>query len=199
MEFREVVRRRRMVRRFDQGPVPPETMDRILDAGRRAPTAGFAQGVDFVVMDTPESVANFWRITRDPEFGWEPEDIAVGPTVIVLPIADQRRYIERYSQPDKIDFGMDEAANWPVKFWEIDAAMASMMMLLAAVDECLGGWFFGITHGERALLDHLGVPEGLRPVGIVGFGVRADDEEPTGSWTSRTRRPFDDQVHRGRW
>jgi nitroreductase len=199
MEFREVVRRRRMVRRFDQAPVPPDTMDRILDAGRRAPTAGFSQGVDFVVMDTAELVADFWRITRDPEFGWEEEDIAVGPTVIVLPIADHRRYLERYSQPDKIDFGMDEAANWPVKFWEIDAAMASMVMLLAAVDEGVGGWFFGITHGERDLLDHLGVPKGLRPVGIVSFGVRADDEEPTGSWTSRRRRPFEDQVHRGGW
>ncbi|HEY6566539.1 MAG TPA: nitroreductase family protein [Actinomycetota bacterium] len=199
MEFRQVVRRRRMVRRFDQAPVPTEVMDRVLDAGRRAPSAGFSQGVDFVVLDTPESVADFWRITRDPEFGWEPEDIAVGPTVIVLPIADHRRYIERYSQPDKIDFGMDEAANWPVKFWEIDAAMASMMMLLAAVDEGLGGWFFGITHGERGLLDRLGVPEGLRPVGIIGFGVRAEDEEPSGSWMSRRRRPFEDQVHRGGW
>ena len=199
MEFREVVRRRRMVRRFDQRDVPVETMDRVLDAGRRAPSAGFSQGVDLVVLDTPGLVADFWRITRDPEFGWDLDDVAVGPTVIVLPIADHRRYLERYAQPDKIGFGMDDAEHWPVKFWEIDAAMASMMMLLAAVDEGLGGWFFGITHGERDLLDHLGVPADLRPVGIIGFGFRAGDEEPTGSWTSRTRRPFDDQVHRGGW
>jgi nitroreductase len=199
MEFQEVVRHRRMVRRFDQRPVPAATMDRVLEAARRAPSAGFSQGFDFVVLDTPGSVADFWRITRDPVFGWDPEDIAVGPTVIVLPIADHRRYIERYSQPDKIEFGMDEAANWPVKFWEIDAAMASMMMLLAAVDEGLGGWFFGITHGERALLDHVGVPHGLRPVGILGFGLRVEDEEPSGSWMTRKRRPFEDQVHRGTW
>ena len=199
MEFREVVRRRRMVRRFDQRPVPVATMDRVLEAGRHAPSAGFSQGVDLLVLDTPELVADFWRITRDPEFGWDLEDVAAGPTVIVLPIADHRRYLERYSQPDKIEFGMDDAANWPVKFWEIDASMASMLMLLAAVDEGLGGWFFGITHGERDLLDYLGVPEGLRPVGILGFGVPAADEEPSGSWMSRERRPFDDQVHRGTW
>lgn len=199
MEFREVVRRRRMVRRFDQRPVPLATMDRVLEAGRRAPSAGFSQGVDLLVLDTPELVADFWRITRDPEFGWDHEDVAAGPTVIVVPIADHRRYLERYSQPDKIEFGMDDAANWPVKFWEIDASMASMLMLLAAVDEGLGGWFFGITYGERDLLDHLGVPEGLRPVGILGFGVPAADEEPSGSWMSRERRPFDDQVHRGTW
>ncbi len=199
MEFSEVVRRRRMVRRFDQRPVPRETMDRVLETGRRGPSAGFAQGVEFLVMDQPEDLAAFWQITRDPEFGWDVDDVAVGPTVLVLPIPDPGRYLERYSQPDKIAFGMDETEHWPVKFWEIDAAMASMLMLLAAVDEGLAGWFFGITHGERELLDRLGVPEGLRPIGIMGFGFRADDERPSGSWTTRERRPFEEQVHRGRW
>ena len=55
MEFAEVVRRRRMVRRFDRRPVPREVIDRILDVARRGPSAGFAQGVDFLVLDTPET------------------------------------------------------------------------------------------------------------------------------------------------
>jgi nitroreductase len=188
-----------MIRRFDQRPVPEEVMDRLLEAGRRAPSAGFAQGVDFLVLDTPEAVSSFWSMTRDPEFGWDPEDVAVGPTVLVLPIPDARRYTERYAQPDKIAFGMDDAANWPVKFWEVDASMAAMQMLLAAVDEGLGGWFFGITHGERDLLDRYGVPEGVRPIGILGFGYAATDETPSGSGSSRPRRPFTDQVHRNGW
>jgi nitroreductase len=74
-----------------------------------------------------------------------------------------------------------------------------MLMLLAAVDEGLGGWFFGITHGERELLDRFGVPAGLRPIGILGFGFRADDETPSGSWMQRRRRPFEDQIHRDGW
>jgi nitroreductase len=198
MEFRDVVRHRRMVRRFDQRPVPREVTDRVLDAGRRAPSAGFSQGLELLVLDTPETVAAFWETTRDPEFGWE-HDVAVGPTILVLPLPDPARYTERYSQPDKIRFGMDQQANWPVRFWEIDAAMAAMLMLLAAVEEGLGGWFFGISHGERPLLDGLGVPGGLRPIGVLGLGYRADDEEPSGSWATRPRRPFDDQVHRNGW
>jgi nitroreductase len=199
MEFSEVLRHRRMVRRFDRRPVSVDVMDRVLDAGRRAPSAGFAQGVDFLVLDTPETVASFWDLTRDPEFGWDPEEVAAGPTVLVLPIPDARRYTERYTQPDKIAFGMDDAANWPVKFWEVDASMAAMQMLLAAVNEGLGGWFFGITHGERDLLDRYGVPPGLRPIGILGFGYAASDEAPSGSGTSRSRRAFEDQVHRNGW
>ena len=188
-----------MVRRFDQRPVPRDVIDRIIDIGRRAPSAGFSQGLELLVLDTPEMVASFWETTRDPEFGWESETVAHGPTVLILPLPDPKRYLERYAQPDKIEFGMDEEANWPVRFWEIDAAMASMLMLLAAVDEGLGGWFFGITHGERELLDGFGVPAHLRPIGILGLGHRAEDEEPSGSWMKRRRRPLDEQIHRNGW
>ena len=65
-------------------------MDRILEAGRRAPSAGFSQGLELLVLDTPETIAEFWAITRDDEFPWEDEDIAVGPTVLVLPLPDKR-------------------------------------------------------------------------------------------------------------
>ena len=72
-------------------------------------------------------------------------------------------------------------------------------MLLAAVDEGLSGWFFGITHGERALLDRFGVPGHLRPIGIMGFGFREEGEQPSGSWRTRERRPLHDQLHRNGW
>jgi nitroreductase len=199
MEFRDVVRHRRMVRRFDRRPVPRDVVDRIVDIGRRAPSAGFAQGLELLVLDTPEAIGSFWETTRDPAFGWEDATVEHGPTVLILPLPDARRYLDRYSQPDKIDFGMDEEANWPVRFWEIDAAMASMQILLAAVDEGLGGWFFGIAYGERAILDLFGVPSRLRPIGIIGLGYRAEDEEPSGSWMRHRRRPLEEQIHRNGW
>ncbi len=194
-----MVGRRRMIRRFDQRSVPRELIDRIADIGRRAPSAGFSQGLELLVLDTPQTVADFWVLTNDPADGWDPDDVAAGPTVIVMPIPDAGRYTQRYSEPDKIAFGMDREENWPVRFWDIDAAMAAMLMLLAAVDEGIGGWFFGITYGERALLDRFGVPADLRPIGILGFGYRAEDERPTGSWVTRRRRPLGEQIHRNGW
>jgi nitroreductase len=199
MEFRDVVGRRRMIRRFEQRSVPRELIDRIADIGRRAPSAGFSQGLELLVLDTPQTVADFWVLTNDPADGWDPDDVAAGPTVIVMPIPDAGRYTQRYSEPDKVAFGMDREENWPVRFWDIDAAMAAMLMLLAAVDEGIGGWFFGITYGERALLDRFGVPADLRPIGILGFGYRAEEERPTGSWVTRRRRPLGEQIHRNGW
>ncbi|MBA3689947.1 MAG: nitroreductase family protein, partial [Actinobacteria bacterium] len=150
-------------------------------------------------LDTPDTVADFWTLTTDPTGGWDPDDVASGPTVIVVPLPDADRYTRRYAEPDKIAFGMDRPERWPVKFWDIDAAMAAMLMLLAAVDSGIGGWFFGITHGERVLLDRFHVPAGLRPIGILGFGYRAEDEHPAGSWVGRRRRPLAEQIHRNGW
>jgi nitroreductase len=199
MEFREVLRRRRMVRAFEQRPVPREIVDRLLDAARRAPTAGFAQGVDFVVLDTPEAVGRFWALTDDPGFPMEPEEIAAGPPVVVLAFSDPARYLARYSEPDKIGFGLDRAEAWPVAFWDTDTAMACMVLLLAAVDEGLGAWFFGATYGEAELRTALGVPEDRNLIGIVGLGYADPAERQKGSGASRPRRPFDEQVHPGRW
>jgi nitroreductase len=60
MEFRDVVRRRRMVRSYEPGrPVPPEVIDRIVRNGLRAPSAGFSQGWGFLVLDNPADISQF--------------------------------------------------------------------------------------------------------------------------------------------
>ena len=52
---------------------------------------------------------------------------------------------------------MDTEVGWPVRYWDLDAAMAVMLMLLTAVDEGVGAWWFGVFHGAAALLRDLGV------------------------------------------
>jgi nitroreductase len=199
VEFRDVVRHRRMVHRFADTPVPPEVLQRILDVGRRGPTAGFAQGIEFLVLDEPGAVAAFWELIDDPRFPMEPEELAVAPPVLVLPIPDRERYLARYAEDDKAPFGLQSADAWPVPFWDTDAAMAAMLMLLAAVDEGLGAWFFGIAYGEEAVLRRFGIPDGLRPIGVVGLGYALADEVPTGSGVRRPRRPLTDLLHRNAW
>jgi nitroreductase len=197
VELREVVRRRRMVRRFDPRPLPAETLERILRSATRAPSAGFSQGLDLLVLEGPEAVRGFWRATTDPRFG-KPYSTAE-PPVIVLVLADKQAYLDRYAAPDKAGLGMDVEAGWPVPYWDMDAAMAVMLMLLTAVDEGVGAWWFGVFSGAEALLRDLGVPAGRRLVGAVALGYPAADDRPGGSATTRPRRPLDEVVHRGRW
>jgi nitroreductase len=197
MELREVVRRRRMVRRFDPRPLPAGTLDRILHSATRAPSAGFSQGLDLLVLEEPEAVRGFWAATTDPRFG-TPYSSAE-PPAIVLVLSDKQAYLDRYAAPDKAGLGMEVEEGWPVPYWDMDAAMAVMLMLLTAVDEGIGAWWFGVFHGAGALLRDLGVPEGRRLVGAVALGHPAADDRPGGSARTRPRRPLDQVVHRGRW
>ena len=196
MDFDEVVRRRRSVRSYRPEAPDAALLDRLVDRARRAPTAGFSQGIDFVVLDAVEQVDRFWQLTADPDDRGHDEDL---PPALVLILADPMRYVARYSDPDKIEFGLDEMEAWPVRFWDVDAGMAAMQLQLAAVNEGLATWFFGIADGEPELRAALGIPDDRNMIGVVALGYRTDDEVPTGSGTIRSRRPLDEQLHRNGW
>ncbi len=61
MEFRDVLRRRRMVRSYTDTPVSAFQIDRITSAGMRAPSAGGTRGQRFVVVTSPEVIAELAR------------------------------------------------------------------------------------------------------------------------------------------
>ena len=119
--------------------------------------------------------------------------------VVVIPCSSKAAYLGRYAEPDKGWTDEDEA-RWPVPFWHMDAAMASLLILLTAVDEGLGSCFFGIPpEHEPAVRDAFGIPPEFDPVGAITLGHRAPDEAPSGSATTRRRKPQADVVHRGSW
>jgi nitroreductase len=199
LEFAEVVRRRRMVRTYTDRPVPRELVDRILDAGRRAPSAGFSQGWAFVVLEGDEQTASFWALTapagRGPGAQW---DRLRHAPVVIIPLAHRQAYLDRYAEPDKAGLGLDRAESWRVPFWLVDAAFATMSMLLAATDAGLGALFFGLGGGESELLTHLGVPAGYEPIGAIALGWPAEHDSRSPS-LARGLRARSEVVHFGRW
>lgn len=199
MEFAEVVRRRRMVRDYDPDrPVPPEVVDRLLDHAVRAPSAGFAQGWGFLVLDEPADRERFWAAAT-PDRGGRDRWLAGmrRAPLIVVPHANRSAYLDRYAEPDK---GWTDRAEdrWPVPYWYVDAGFASLLMLLTVVDEGLGACFFGIpperTAAYRAAFD---VPAEFTPVGAITIGYRAPDQRSPS--LRRGRRPVTEVVYRGRW
>ena len=198
MEFREVVRRRRMVRRYAAEPVDPAVVDRMVEHAQRAPNAGFSQGWAFLVLDTPDDVALFWESSgADPDThnAWL-DGMRTAPVVIV-PLACKDAYLDRYAQPDTgwTDRSEDR---WPVPYWWVDAGMAALLILQTAVDEGLGACFFGIQ-GEHfeSFRTAFGIPDDHTPVGAITIGHRVPDTGVAGSPARRERRT--NLVHRGRW
>ncbi|MBA2624438.1 MAG: nitroreductase family protein [Acidimicrobiia bacterium] len=199
MELSEALRRRRMVRAFVPGrPVAPEVLDRVLDAGRRVPSAGNSQGLDLVVLEG-DATTTYWHLafpsaSARARFRWQ--GLLAAP-VLVVPVVSAAAYAERYAEGDKGATGLGEEAAWSVPYWFVDGGMGLLALLLVAVDEGLGACFFGLFEREEALLGALGVPPGRRALGVVALGHPAPDEP--GRSVARPRRPLDEVVHRGRW
>ncbi|MCA1846429.1 MAG: nitroreductase family protein, partial [Actinobacteria bacterium] len=60
MDFEDVVRRRRMVRNFEDRPVPGDVVERLVANALRGPSAGFSQGFELLVLNGPEETGRYW-------------------------------------------------------------------------------------------------------------------------------------------
>lgn len=198
MELRDAVLRRRMVRRFDpELEVSPDTVRRLLELAVRAPSAGFSQGWDFLVLRGTERAA-FWAATTDDGIpdSWL-RGVTAAPVLIVC-CSDKNAYLRRYARTDK-PWQDESEEHWPVPYWDVDTGMAALLMLLGAVDEDLGALFFGVPV-ERldAVREAFGIPADRGIVGVVAIGHPAESK-PSGSTRAVRRRELGEVVHFGRF
>jgi len=196
MDFQAVVRRRRMVRNFEDRPLPPEAVERILDNALRGPSAGFSQGFEFLVLEGKEQTARFWR-TVSPDRGWERMGWpgVYNAPLIVVPLSHKQTYLDRYAESDKPWQDRDER-HWPVPYWHIDTGFAALLVLLTAVDAGLGALFFGLTD-PAAFRAASAIPDAYDPIGAIAIGYPAEDHK-SGS-LKRGHRPAPSVIHRGGW
>jgi len=195
VEFQDVVRRRRMVRKFTDEPVSDESVQRIMRNAVRGPSAGFSQGQGFLVLQGEQ----LQRLREMFEW-WAGEDPKTAP-LVVIPFAAKSVYLERYSQPDKAWTSLGDEDRWPVPYWDIDTGMAALLILQTAVDEGLGAVFFG-TDKETwpELRAAFGVPDAYVPIGMIAIGHPAEEGVSEGaSPLRRKRKAFDEVVHWGQW
>ncbi len=173
MDFENVLRKRWMVRSFKSTPVPEEKISEILRNAVRAPSAGHLQPWDFVIVKNADTKKRLARAALNQTF------IEKAPVVIVA-CADTRRSATRYGERG-------------VRFYSlIDTAFASLIILLSAVNEGIGASFVGAFHDEE-VSKILGLPEHVRPVGIINLGY--PDEGPA----KLGRIPQEELVHYEKW
>lgn len=196
VEFQDVVRKRRMVRSFEDRPVDFQTVELILENAIRAPSAGFSQGWAFMLLDQPEDVQRFWDVNWPDRETDSPWPQLFNAPVIIVPLSHKQAYLDRYAESDK---GWTDKAEsrWPVPYWHIDTAFAAQNMLLTIVDHDLGALFFGLFDVPK-FREGFGVPEEYEPIGAIAIGHPAQKDRKSGS-LKRGRRKLDEVLHRGRW
>jgi nitroreductase len=198
MEFQDVVRKRRMVRTFEDRPIDPDVLERILANAQRAPSAGFSQGWAFLVLNGKDETERYWDTTMSAErrkaFGWPG---MFNAAALVICLSNKSAYLDRYARPDKGWSDRDEK-RWPVPYWDVDVGMAALLILQTAVDAGLGAVFFGIFD-QVAFRKAFGIPDEYMAVGTVAIGHKAPSDRPSPSLRIVGKRPSADVVHRGSW
>ncbi|MCW2650136.1 MAG: hypothetical protein JWR32_1112 [Mycobacterium sp.] len=171
METWDAIRARRNVRSYRPDPIPDGDLDRIAEAGRRAPSGSNRQHWDFVIVtdrDQLQELSTVWQGARH---------IASAPAAIALvipePADDRTRLIDQY-----------------------DLGQATMAMMIAATDLGIGTGHSSVGDQEKARAI-LGVPDDHLVAYLLGLGYPAD--RPLKPILKPNRRPFEEVVHRGHW
>ena len=169
METWDAIRARRNVRAYTDRPLDPADVDRILEAGRRAPSASNRQKWDFVLVTDRDQLAELGTVWQGARH------IPGSQATIVLVVPDPEA--ERYLAIDRFDLGQ-----------------ATMAMMITAADLGIGSGHSSVGDQDAARRI-LGVPDGHTCVAMLGLGYPAD--RPLAPLRNPDRRPFDEVVHRG--
>jgi len=187
MEFATVVRKRRMIRAFKSRQVPEDKIRRILELAQHYPSAGFSQGMAFILVTEPERVARIREFNR----------LRGDASVLVVPCVSEKLYHDRYHEADKLRPDGTEIG-WPVPYWYFDAGCASLLILLATVDEGLAAYIQGAFRPDL-LRKELDVPEHFTPVGVISIGYPDYEKHVPSPSLDRGRRPASTVIHHQHW
>jgi len=171
MDFVDVVMKRRAVRRFEEGGVEREVIERIARLAQRAPSAGFSQGQRLVVVTEPDRRREVARLLGEEEY----QDLGMGPWISecaaqFIPCVSEAIYHRRYQEPDKVEDDGSEI-DWPIPYWWVDVGATMQNVMLAAVNEGLGCGFAGSDEaGWKEIRAYLAIPDEFMPIGIMPVG-----------------------------
>jgi nitroreductase len=171
VETWDAMRARRNVRQFTDQPVPQEALDRILEAGRRAPSAGNWQPWDFVLVTDRAQLVELTKVWQGAKHVAE----AAAAIAIVAP---------------------DPQDDRQSKLLQYDLGQATYAMTIAAADMGIGTGHAAAADQDQARAV-LAFPEGRFLAYLLAVGYPAD--KPLAVIQRLNRRPFDEVVHRGRW
>jgi nitroreductase len=171
METWDAIRARRNVRQYADQPIARDSLERICEAGRRAPSAGNWQPWNFVVVTGREQLVELAKV-------WERGGRHIASAAAAIALVAK--------EPE------EEQGDWLM----YDFGQATAYMMLAAADLGIGSGHSAVIDQEQARRV-LGFPGGYRAVFLIGLGYPAD--RPLRPLTSPSRRPFGEVVHWDRW
>jgi len=149
MDVREVIQARRSIRKYKDKPIPPDTIETILEMARLAPSASNRQPWEFIVVQD--------RSNRKK-------------------IAECCKYGSFLSECSAIIVGCGDT-QVTSKWFALDTFISMEHIALAAVEEGLGTCWIG-AFDEPEIRELLEIPENLKIVALMALGVPNESPEP---------------------
>lgn len=160
MDFLELAKRRYSCRNFSEKKVEQEKLEKILEAGRIAPTAVNLQPQKILVLQSKE---NLEKLKECTQYGWN------APVIMII------CYDKRLSWKRKYD-GKDEGT--------VDASIVTTHMMLEAEDLGLGTTWIGSFDPEK-VKETYDLPEEFEVVSLLPIGYPAEDAMPSAMHNKR--------------
>ena len=173
MNVWEAIRTKRMVRTFRNEPLPPEQLERIVDAGRHAASSKNQQRWDFIAVQDRE------RLRALSAVGPYAGHVAGAAAAIAL------------ITPDPTTPGASTSIMW-------DLGLAAENMLLVAWELGIGSCP-ATVYDQSIAREVLGHPADRWCAYVLSFGFPLDPDDLTRPPKAGGRRTLDDVLHRERW
>ena len=168
MEFEKLISERYSVRSFKAEHLPQEVIDKILEAGHKAPTGCNYQPQRILVLNTDESINKLKGCTKC-HFG--------APTAMLI----CHNKNESWSRP--YDGALSSS---------VDAVIVTTHMMLAAHNIGVGSCF--VMHfNPTAMRETFGIPENIEPTALLVLGYPSEDAKPLD--LHYKKRPMDEVVY----
>lgn len=201
--YRAIYTRRDVRGQFTPQPIPDDVLARVLNAAHHAPSVGFMQPWDFVVVRSPEVKGRVHEAFRTAH--------AEAALMFEGDKRDTYRSLKLegiLEAPVNLCITCDRERNGPVvvgrthiKTMDVYSSVCAVQNLwLAARAEGLGVGWVSIFH-QDALREALGIPRNIVPIaylciGYVSHFYRKPELESAG-WIAR--RPLEELLHFDRW
>jgi len=197
-QWRELVASRRSIRRYEPQPVPSETLARLLEAARWAPSAHNRQPWRFALLESARSKERLARamgerLTADRSADGDAAE------AVAADVARSRARITGAPLVIVVSLDMTDMDSYPDErrrraeylMAVQSTAMATQNLLLAAHAEGLGAcWMCAPLFCPDTVASTLGLPEGWEPQALVTLGAPASAGKPP------VRKPIEEALWR---
>ena len=144
MDFYDVVKNRKSIRKYTTQKIPEDVLKRVLEAARWAPSWGNKQCWRYIVVDDPAVMSNI--VTGVAK--------SFNAPMLIVVCADPEQSGHKDGK----------------EYYLVDAAISFEHLVLAAAAEGLGTCWLGGMFNEADVKRHLSIPDKIRVVAITPLG-----------------------------